>query len=246
MTRSTTRMTIEDAAHFTEEERQAIIGSYLPHERDARTKGIPILGSGRIFPISQEDIEEEPFKIPDFWVQLGGLDFGWDHPTAGVKMAWDKDADVVHVTACYKAKEQTPVIHAAALKPWGVTLPWAWPHDGYQHDKGSGQELRLQYQRLGLKMLPDHATFEDGGFGVEAGLMAMLDRMQTGRLKVFKHLLDWFSEFLLYHRKDGKVVKEFDDIMSATRIALMMIRFAKSLTVQKPVGSRPIDGGWMG
>lgn len=40
----------------------------------------------------------------------------------------------------------------------------------------------------------------------EAGLMMMLDRMQTGRLKVAKHLHDWWEEFRLYHRKDGKVV----------------------------------------
>lgn len=56
--------------------------------------------------------------------------------------------------------------------------------------------------------------------------MEMLDRMQTGRLKVFKHLNDWFEEFRLYHRKDGKVVKEADDLMSATRYGIMMLRHA--------------------
>ena len=38
--------------------------------------------------------------------------------------------------------------------------------------------------------------------------MDMLNRMQSGRFKVFKHLNDWWEEFSLYHRKDGKVVKE--------------------------------------
>ena len=49
MTRHVTRMTIEDAEHYTPEQCAEIIASYLPHERDARAKGIPILGSGRIF-----------------------------------------------------------------------------------------------------------------------------------------------------------------------------------------------------
>ena len=49
---------------------------------------------------------------------------------------------------------------------------------------------------------------------VEAGLMDMLTRMQTGRFKVFRHLNDWFEEFRIYHRKDGKVVKEGDDLIS--------------------------------
>jgi len=55
-----------------------------------------------------------------------------------------------------------------------------------------------------------------------------LNRMQSGRFKVFKHLNDWFEEFRLYHRKDGKVVKEGDDLMCATRYALMMLRHAST------------------
>ena len=39
---------------------------------------------------------------------------------------------------------------------------------------------------------------------------------------------DWFEEFRLYHRKDGKVVKEGDDLMAATRYGIMMLRFAST------------------
>ena len=77
-------------------------------------------------------------------------------------------------------------------------------------------------------MLMDHAQFEDGSVSVEAGLMAMLSRMQSGQFKVFDHLNDWWDEFWLYHRKDGKVVKEGDDLMSATRYAVMMLRHAST------------------
>lgn len=97
-----------------------------------------------------------------------------------------------------------------------------------QHDKGSGDTLAAQYRAQGLNMLRAHATHGDGGFGLEAGVMAMLDRMKTGRLKVFSHLGPWFEEFCLYHRKDGLIVKERDDLLSATRIATMMLRAAAS------------------
>ena len=80
-------------------------------------------------------------------------------------------------------------------------------HDGLQHDKGSGDELAAQYRGQGLKMLQERATFEDGGSGVEAGVIGILDRMQTGRFKVFRHLTGWFSEKRHYHRKEGKIVK---------------------------------------
>ena len=59
-------------------------------------------------------------------------------------------------------------------------------------------------------------------------MMDMLTRMQTGRFKVFKHHHDWWEEFRLYHRKDGKVVKEGDDLMAATRYAIMSLRFAST------------------
>ena len=58
--------------------------------------------------------------------------------------------------------------------------------------------------------------------------MDMLDRMQTGRLKVFSHLADWLEEFRMYHREEGRIVKLIDDLMSATRYAMMMRRFAKT------------------
>lgn len=220
--------TIDDAEHFSPEDRAKIIASYPAHELEARTKGIPALGSGRIFPVTEESITVEPFEIPKHWAQIGGLDFGWDHPAAAVKIAWDRDNDVIYVTSEFREKETTPIIHAAAVKPWGDWLPWAWPHDGLQHDKGSGEQLAAQYKAQGLNMTTERATFDDGSNGVEAGLMDMLDRMKTGRWKVFRTCSKWLEEFRMYHRKDGKVVKLMDDLLSASRYALMMKRFAET------------------
>ncbi len=225
--RTVVTMTIDDAEHYSPEERAKIIASYPAHEKEARTKGVPTLGSGRIFPVTEEQIRVEPFEIPRHWVQIGGLDFGWDHPFAAVLCAWDRDADVFYVTRCYRERQATPIIHAASLKPWGPWLPWAWPHDGLQHDKGSGEQLAAQYRWQGLVMLPERATFDDGSNGVEAGISDMLQRMQTGRFKVFSTAGEWFEEFRLYHRKDGRIVKERDDVISASRYALMMKRFAR-------------------
>jgi hypothetical protein len=94
--------------------------------------------------------------------------------------------------------------------------------------EGAGIPLAEQYRAQGLNMLLDHAQFDDGSASVEAGLMDMLTRMQTGRFKVFEELHDWWEEFRLFHRKDGKVVKEGDDLMAATRYAIMMLRFAST------------------
>lgn len=226
MSRYVTSMTIEDAEHISPEKRAEIIASYPPHEVEARTKGIPVLGSGRIFPVTEESITVEAFSIPKHWALIGGLDFGWDHPTAAVALAWDRDSDCVYVISCYKRGQASPLEHAATLKNWNDEMPWAWPHDGLHAMKDGGKALRDQYLDHGLNMLGQHATHPDGGYGVEAGIMEMLTRMQSGRFKVFSHLNDWWREFRLYHRKDGKVVKENDDVMDATRTGLMMLRYA--------------------
>jgi len=223
-----TTMTIEDAEHYTPEQRKAIIESYPAHEREARTKGIPALGSGRIFPVTEESISVQSFEIPPHWALIGGLDFGWDHPSAAVECALDRDTDTFYVINIHRQKEQTPGMFSLSLKEWPAWLPFSWPHDGLQHDKGSGAQLANQYSKAGLSMLPERATFTDGTNGVEAGLQELLQRMQIKRFKVFAHLAEWFEEFRMYHRKDGKVVKESDDLMAATRYAYMMRRYAVS------------------
>lgn len=225
--RIVTSMTIEDADHYTPEERAKIIASYPAHEREARTKGIPSLGSGLIFPVLEEDIVCEPFPIPVVWTQIIGIDFGYDHPFGAVRLAHDRDNDIVYVTADYRKRQAGPVIHAASIKPWGDWIPVAWPHDGLRKDKDpSGKEFRKLYEEQGLNMLPDKAEFEDGGYGREAGLMDMLDRMETGRWKVFRTCASWLEERRMYHRKDGVVVDERDDVLCASRYALMMLRHA--------------------
>ena len=175
--------------------------------RGAR-KGNTRTRSGRIFPISEEDISIPARIFPREFARIRGLDFGWDHPFACVELVHDRDEDVLYVVKCHKQRQSTPIIHAATIRAWGNEwVPIAWPHDGLVSDKGSGMELATQYRNQHLNMLPERATFLDGGSGVEAGLMEMLGRMQTGRLKVFAHCTEWFEEFRLYHRKEGKVVK---------------------------------------
>jgi hypothetical protein len=241
-------MTIDDAEHIAPERRAEIIAKFPEFEREARVLGIPLLGGGRVFPIGEAAIIIPPFELPSHFALIGGMDFGWDHPFAAVKLAWDREADCVYVTNEYRIREQTPIVHAAALKPWGPQLLWAWPHDGHQHDKGSGTTLAAQYRTAGLKVMPGHATHPDGGYGLEAGLMAMFDRMKTGRFKVFESCVNWREEFRHYHRLDGLVVKNKDDLISASRVGVMVLRYARSPDLMHHIQTtadgryNPLDG----
>lgn len=228
MVKHVTQATIYDAVPvvYTQDEADAIVASYPEHEREARAKGIPQLGSGRVFPIAYERIECEPKDIPGQWAIINGIDFGWDHPTAAVQLVHDRDGDVLYVTKTHRVSQATPVHHASTLRHWG-DYPWAWPHDGLQHDKQSGVQMAEAYRTEGINMLHERATFEDGSSGVEAGVQELLDYMLSGRFFVFEGLNDWRDEFSLYHRQDGVIVKEFNDLLDATRYAFMMRRHAE-------------------
>lgn len=245
--RHVTTMTIDDVP-MPPERKARLLLQYPEHERASRLHGVPQFGSGMVFPVPEDLIREGAVEIPAHWARICGMDIGWDHPTAAAWLAWDRDTDTIHVYDCYRVREQTPVVHAAAIKGRGEWIPVSWPHDGLQHDKGSGEQVAEQYRKQGVAMLPERATFEDGSNGLEAGVIDMLDRMQTGRFKVASHLADWWDEFRNYHRKNGLIVKEQDDIMSATRYAIMMLRHAmvkpKPKSARDPRGS--VAQGWLG
>lgn len=227
--RHVTNMTIDDVGHYTDEQKRIIVDAYPEHEREARTKGVPMLGSGRIYPVAEEVIRETPLMtVPAHWRQLMGCDIGWDHPTAFVHLALDPDMDCIHVLHTYRRAREIPLVHAAAVKPWGQWVPVAWPKDALQHDKGgSCEQISQQYRDHGLNMVSEWAKYPDKrGNGVEAGIADILERMRTGRFKVNANCGDWFEEFRMYHRKDGVAVRERDDLLDATRYAVMMIRYA--------------------
>lgn len=240
--------TWEDAPHLSEEDRDRLASSYRVHEREARTKGIPMLGEGAVFPVADDDIRKDPFKIPRYYARIKGCDFGMDHPAAGVELAWDRDQDIVYVIDCYKKPGETAPYHAAWFNKANPWVPVSWPHDGLNREKSGGRTLADAYRKHGVAMLGKSARYkktpgekEKGGAQpVEPIVDEALERMMTGRLKVFSHLNAWFDEKRSYHRKDGKIVDKRDDILKATFYALMMLRYARTEPVVQRHASAPI------
>lgn len=226
-------MGINDVGHYTQEQKDTIIASYPAFEREARANGIPSLGSGRVFRYKREDITADPMpQIPRHWPRIVGMDIGWDHPTAVCWIAWDRDTDTVYLYDCYKESEGIIGYHAGRIRAGGEWIPVAWPMDALQTDKQTGQSVADTYRGYGVNMLYEPATMEmeDGKLSnsVEASLFEMDKRMQTGRFKVAPHLAEFFDEFDLYHRDKGKIVKLKDDLISACRYGIMMLRYAET------------------
>ena len=247
--------TWDDALHFSEQDKITKLMAFPEHERDMRSKGIPMMGAGLIFPQSDDMLKVDPFEIPRHWPQIIGIDFGWDHPFAAGKIAWDRDSDTVYVTNEYRESKTVPAVHAMAIKAWGEWVPVSWPHDGLQHEKGTGEQLRDKYVDAGLNLLPWKATNPpqagqvegEGGNSVEASIMEMYERMESGRFKVFSNCNQFFDEKRMYHRDlNGKIVKQRDDLVGgAIRYAVMMLRHSRTQSVRPvKVQTKRGRGNW--
>lgn len=216
----------DDAPHMTKEKCERLLAQYPMHQRDMRSKGIPMLGHGRIYDLGEEFVTCEPFQIPDHFRVMDGMDFGWDHPQSRIRLAFNPETDDHYVTHAWKARENTPDMAWGATKSWASGAPTSWPHDGLNHEK-SGMTNKELYEAAGFEMLYERAKWPDGGNGVEVGIYQIRDLFGKGKLKIFSGLRPILDEFLQYHRDEhGKIVKKQDDCLDALRIAYMSKRYA--------------------
>lgn len=233
-TKFVTTATWYDAYHLSENEKKLLRKTLRPHELEAREKGIPSLGAGKVYPIKENDILVEPFKIPDTYGHCFGMDFGWTNPTAIVWGAKDFTTGIVYIYDVYTASECTPAQHAKIIKQKnvkGVCDP-----TGLGSSQADGRNLIQQYLENGVSL----STADNN---VEAGLMQVLDAMREGKLKVFSHLESFLSEFRLYRRSaNGKIVKKHDHLMDAMRYLIVsgIYNQPRDKTIQRPSDWRTV------
>ena len=222
-------MSYEEKPGVTAEEIDLLKQQYPRHLWDARIYGKAAIGEGAAFETPEAALMFPADKyIPDYWPKIWGIDFGISHPFAAVLCAWDKDTDTFYVLDCFKVSDLQPIDHVARMRRVAADIRVAWPHDGNTREKGSGRQLIGYYKEQGLQVIPTHATFPNGSMGLEAGVQEIRYRARYGQLLVKETLADWFREYRGYHTdKNGEYVKIADDLLSATRYALMMRRYAR-------------------
>ncbi len=223
-------MTAHDAKHITPKMLEAMLAKYPVHEHECRINGVPMAGEGRIYQFSEEVLKVEPFNIMDHWTHIIGLDVGHgNHPTAAVWIAHDRDTDTAYLYKTYRQEGGNIPTHAAALRAGGRVIV-AWPQDVKQGDRVEGTALKKHYETNNVWMMPGPARFpDDRGNSVWAGITEIQQRSEQGRLRVFSTCNDWFEEFRNYHLEDGKVVKKDDDLLDATRYAIMCLNAARTI-----------------
>lgn len=198
-----------EVPHLDEKQKEQILKSYSSHEREARSKGIPSLGSGAIYPYLLDNISVEPFQIPPWWPRGYGLDVGWNR-TAAIWGALDPDTGVLYLYSEHYEGQAVPAIHASAIKSRGDWMWGAADPDGV--NMADGSKMYQLYEGEGLKLVKADKR------SVEAGIFKVCQLFESGQLKIFSTLKNTISEYRTYRRDmNGKVLKKNDHAMDAMR-----------------------------
>jgi hypothetical protein len=216
----------------------------LPSQLKARSLGEPAMGEGAIYPIDIEELLVDDFPIPETWPRVFGLDVG---KTAGIWGALNPDTDVLYLWREYYSEEYNPILHAAAIKASGDWIPGVVDPASLGSSQVDGRKLFEVYSELGLILVPADNS-------VESGIQEVWMRLSTGRLKVFKSLSRWRTEFGRYHRKKvetvfgikDKIVKKDDHLMDASRYLVVSgIPIARVKPKPKPRTQQDSEYSWM-
>lgn len=240
-------MNIYEAKHFTPEKLKKIESLYSglsEAERQARMMGIPTMGSGMVYPIDDLDLAYDAFELPKNFRRIGALDFGrGEHPTGIVWLAQDPMTEIIYLYDCEKTIKNSIAENASIIRKRGSWIPFAYPHDlmrdsgverggksNTDEDKKSeGYKYKTMYEDEGVRFTPHNAKTAEGSVKVENGLVEVRQLMLAGKFKVARHLSEWFKEKQVYrYGEDLKPIKKKDDLMDATRYAVIMIRYAVS------------------
>lgn len=208
----------DNAPHLTEESKTRLLASYTPFERESRSRGIPSLGAGAVYPVFEDDIKVDPFPIPSWYKRAFGMDFGW-RKTAVVWGAQDPDTGIIYLYSEHYLGKVTPPIHAEAIKARGEMVGACDPAGGGVN-QSTGLSMIQEYESMGIELFAGTKGFKINS--VEPGIAKVLTLLESGQLKVFSNLTHWFEEFRVYRREEDnngelKIVKRDDHELDATR-----------------------------
>lgn len=211
--------TWDDNPYLAQETKDRLRATLKPHELEAREKGIPTVGTGLVYQVPESDFVitmKELFEIPNHWAKVYGMDVGFFAPTAVVFLAIDRDRDIIYVYGEYSVSGLTASQHAGYLLPmgcnWmnGVCDPAV--NQGSQRD---GIRLLDEYKQVGMNIVL-------GKYAKELAVDKVLERIRTGRFKVFASCRKFLDEWRMYCRdEEGKIKKGNDHLMNALEFVML-------------------------
>lgn len=242
---------LDDAPHLTTEEKERMIASWPVNERQARSTGIPILGSGLVFPILEKALTYEPFAIPEHYARIGGMDFGWNDPTVLLLGALDRDRGVLYIFFEYAASQKTPDQHIFNISSMKAADCFKWcPVFGDTSANAKtpidGSRLIDLYKNARIDMRPPDKKDKN------ARALKCLQMMMDGKLKVSSQCRGLLNEIRTYSYKGVALQDGNDHHIDALLYLLSGLSSAKTHTnfyaknmIPLHYGESDSGGSWM-
>jgi phage terminase large subunit-like protein len=204
----------DEVPHLSEQQKTEILASYSKHEREARSKGIPSLGSGAIYPYMEDLVTVPPFEVPPWWPKAYGLDVGWNM-TAAVWGAMDPDSRTLYIYSEHYGGEAHPAIHASAIRSRGEWMTGSIDPASAGANQVDGRALFDLYEEEGL-------ILEKADNTTEAGILRVGQMFEAQQLKIFTSCTQLLAEYRVYRRDEkGKIIKKNDHGLDALRYLCM-------------------------
>lgn len=202
--------------HISKKEVDDYVAQLQPYEREARSKGIPVLGAGRVYPEDPAGYTIKAFELPKHYLRIGGMDVGWKK-TAACWGAIDPETGIVYIYDEHYKGEAEPFVHTEIIKLRNKNGVIPLEIDSAAHGRSQldGQNLFHMYEELGLKL-------NNANKAVYAGIFEVWTLLSQGRLKIFSNCTNLLSELSTYHRNEkGEIVKANDHLCDCLRYLVM-------------------------
>lgn len=230
--------------HLTAEDIEGMKRGLSEDEIKKRLEGIPLLGSGQVFPYNPDRYKmSDDTILPDNLASIIGLDVGTVHNTAAVLCRLDRESGTFYITAEYAQNREVVAVHASAIRSisscaGSTNVPVAWPADA-DAEKGEGATTLALYKKEGLNLLPQPFTNptmgskKPTGRSVMTGIEFMRSLIREGKLIISKQCSQLLAEMAVYQFDpvSGKIKNKGtgDDLIDAARYAIMSAgRYAKT------------------
>ena len=189
------RMNWDEVPHISKEAKEFLWNQWAPHERDARSRGIPSAGEGAVFETAAYEYVTSPFKIPEHWPRAYGLDPGVKC-TAAVWAALDPESGCYYIySEHYQGHQQAPVHANAIMYGNGIVIsggraPWirgAIDPAATNRTTMDAQTIAMDYKDLGLDLVFMRQARD-------AGLLRINNMLASGQLKIFSTCINLLKE----------------------------------------------------
>lgn len=218
------------------ETRRQLERDYLPHERDARRNGVPVMGKGAVFQIRNwptYKTGDYDFRNHNGLHRIIALDLGLVNDKTVISlMYWDpdtRDAWLHHQIVVKGTEEANPMNYINHLmRPEVFGTPIVLPPDAGTAGRYTMTSLSIRqlFEQYELNVYPDPIMNPPDDQGrvtnhKSFGVNTMRQMLELGSLKVNENCVEFLREAQNYYADEKGRFSDPDDCIDSARYALL-------------------------